>query len=131
MAFWILPMTGDAAKACMSALQAAEQAVKSVAEIRIGQAALHLSVGLHIGPVLSGDFGSTTRNQFTLISPEVNKAARLEQIHREDIVDGDTDIGTIRLSADFNKELSSPVKKPYRRRSVGKAKNIGHIEFYS
>jgi class 3 adenylate cyclase len=86
---------------------------------------------LHIGLVLSGDFGSTTRHQFTLIGPEVNKAARLEQIHAEDVAEGEPDIGAIRLSVEFREELTDAMKQRYTRRSRAKAKNIGEIELYS
>jgi len=81
--------------------------------------------------VLSGDFGSTTRHQFTLIGPEVNKAARLEQAHVEDIIDGATEIGPIRLSNEFRKEIPEPLKEKFSCHCRVKAKNIGEIELYT
>jgi len=131
MAFWVLAESEAASEKCVEALKAAEEAVRAVSEVRIGNKPLHLRIGLHIGFVLSGDFGSTARHQFTLIGPEVNKAARLEQVHREDIIDGDTDVRAIRLSNEFRSELNEMMKDRYKRYSKAKAKNIGEIELYS
>lgn len=131
MAFWVLTDSEDAGVKCEEALCAAAEAVKAVSEIRIGDNPLHLRIGLHLGMVLSGDFGSTTRHQFTLIGPEVNKAARLEQVHSEDIAEGDPDIGAIRLSAAFRDELTDTAKRRYSRRNMVNVKNMGQIPVYS
>ncbi|NRG18688.1 cyclic nucleotide-binding domain-containing protein [Rhizobiales bacterium] len=131
MAFWVLQDGASTAKACLESLRAAENAVKAVSEIRIGNARLHLRIGLHLGLALSGDFGSATRHQFTLIGKDVNKAARLEEVHKEDIVDGDPAPGDIRISTEFRAELSDTVQQRYTRRSIARAKNIGEIELYS
>lgn len=130
MAFWILSPDEPAGAKCNEALRAAEEAIKAVAGIHIGSGSLHLRVGLHIGTVLSGDFGSTTRHQFTLIGPEVNKAARLEQVHEKDVIDGPGDIGAIRLSTEYRSELSDPMRQRYACKVLAAAKNIGEIEFY-
>ncbi len=131
MAFWVLSENESANLKCLEALRAAEEAAKAVSEIRIGNESLCVRIGLHIGMVLSGDFGSTARNQFTLIGPEVNKAARLEQAHSGDVVKGSSDIGAIRISTEFREELSEPVMKRYRHYTIAKVKNIGEIELYS
>ena len=132
MAFWILSTPESAARQeCLAAIRAAEEAVKAVAEIRIGNKPLSLRIGLHIGLAVSGDFGSATRHQFTLIGTEVNKAARLEQVHAEDIKEGTSDLGSIRLSAEFFHELSATVQQRFNRKAIARAKNIGRLELFT
>ena len=132
MAFWVLPNnSSDDGHACLSTLRAAEEAKDLVGEITIGRTHLRLRIGLHIGLVLSGDFGSASRHQFTLIGPEVNKAARLEQIQADEVVEGSTVLGDIRLSDEFFRELSQPVQRRYSKISKAQAKNIGEIILHS
>ena len=69
--------------------------------------------------------------EFTLIGREVNKAARLEEVQRGDIIEGCKDIGDIRMSAEFRAQIGEAIQKRYAHRSVAKAKNIGELEFYS
>ncbi len=131
MAFWVISEHESADLKCMEALRAAEEAVTAVARIKIGNDPLDIRIGLHIGEVLSGDFGSATRNQFTLIGPEVNKAARLEQAQSVDVLEGGTDIGPVRMSIEFREKLADPVQKRYGNRIKVKNKNIGEIELFS
>lgn len=132
MAFWVLSESNqNSVKELTDAIRAAEDAVKAVREISIGRTALRLRIGLHVGLVLSGDFGSATRHQFTLIGVEVNKAARLEQVHSEDVVDNARPLGDIRLSTEFRNKLSHTLQQRYCRRFLANAKNIGELEFYT
>ena len=131
MAFWVLDEDNSARRECIAALRAAEEALKAVMDIRIGRTQLRLRIGLHLGLVLSGDFGSTTRHQFTLIGPEVNRAARLEDVRQEDIVDGSKEMGDIRMSPEFHDELGDTIQQQYPRQTIARAKNIGKIELYS
>jgi class 3 adenylate cyclase len=130
MAFWVPPEEVSVWICCEAAVKAAEEAVEKVRGISVGPGNMELRVGLHAGQVLSGDFGSTTRHQFTLIGPEVNKAARLEQVHATDVRDGESTIGAIRMSAEFRAELSDVTQRRYLHKSVVEAKNIGLIEIY-
>ena len=132
MAFWVLPENSlDGDEEITDAIRAAEDAVKFVGEIAIGATPLRLRIGLHVGLVLSGDFGSATRHQFTLIGTEVNKASRLEQIHSDEIAVPTGAIGDIRLSVEFHDELSHTLQQRYCRKFVAEAKNIGKLEFYT
>ncbi len=133
MAFWILSSEErvDRKAACELALTAAEEAVQSVSRIRIGTEPLRLRVGLHLGSVLSGDFGSATRHQFTLIGAEVNKAARLEQLQEDEISSGSRDLGPIRLSVEFHDNLGGQIQRNYMRKSSAALKDMGQLILYT
>ncbi|MDC0660730.1 adenylate/guanylate cyclase domain-containing protein [Leisingera sp. SS27] len=132
MAFWVLGSAADSSRGtCTAALRAAEEAVAAVAGITIGKQALGLRIGLHAGYVLSGDFGSATRHQFTLIGPEVNKAARLEQARQEDVTAGNGRIGPVRISPELRDELGGIDRKRFDRKFTVQAKNIGTLEFFT
>ncbi|MCA0927609.1 adenylate/guanylate cyclase domain-containing protein [Ruegeria profundi] len=132
MAFWVMKDKSNSATAiCAEALNAAEQAARNVEKIRIGNEPLSLRIGLHLGLVVSGDFGSATRHQFTMIGPEVNKAARLEQVHSDDIVNGNGVLGGIRLSREFWDELSEFQRQRFSSQFRVRAKNIGEIDVFT
>ncbi len=69
--------------ACVRALRAAIEARKAMIELndrRTAQGAERLGYGLalHVGDVMYGNIGTTTRLDFTVIGPAVNTASRLE-----------------------------------------------------
>lgn len=133
MAFWILPSEDPhiRTRACEDVLAAAEEAVRSVAHIHIGAEPLQLRTGLHIGRVLSGDFGSAHRHQFTLIGAAVNKAAQLEQVREEDVLNDGHKLGPIRMSVEFHNELSEKVRQSYAKRSYAKTKKMGRLTLFT
>jgi len=130
MAFWIVQGDDDLERICDGAVDAAEEAVEAVSRIRLGPTPLLLRIGLHLGTVLTGDFGSTTRHQFTLIGREVNKAARLEQIDEIDCAPKREGLGPIRLSCELWEHLSQAKRNQYELKIKARAKHIGEIDFF-
>lgn len=81
----ILPLAGDAPRACQSALLAAKEALTALqglnAERRTrGEVPLSIGVALHVGQVMYGNIGARGRLDFTVISSAVNEACRLEAL---------------------------------------------------
>lgn len=132
MAFWIVSAVDSRSCAgdCESALAAAEEAVEAVSHIHVGNLPLELRVGLHIGNVLSGDFGSAQRHQFTLIGDTVNKAAQLEQIHDFEIGEGIGDPGPVRISTEFRERLSEGTGRRYGRQGRAITRKLGMLKFF-
>ena len=132
MAFWICSTDeeNNDQTACENALEAAEEVSRSISRIHIGAEPLEIRVGLHIGQALSGDFGSAKRHQFTLIGADVNKAARLEQIHDDVISNRDDECGPIRMSEEFHDRLSEATRKRHSRSSSATIKNLGRLPFF-
>ena len=73
------------ADAAVRALRAAQRATAAVAKLNegravAGQADLRFGLALHIGEVMFGNIGASSRLDFTVIGPAVNHAARLEKL---------------------------------------------------
>jgi adenylate cyclase len=75
---------GDLGAVCARVLEAAREARASVEAMRYsageGDERFRFGVALHIGEILFGNIGGTSRLDFTCIGPAVNLAARLEKI---------------------------------------------------
>jgi adenylate cyclase len=75
---------GDLGEVCARVLEAAREARASVDAMRYpggeGSERFRFGVALHIGEILFGNIGGTSRLDFTCIGPAVNLAARLEKI---------------------------------------------------
>jgi adenylate cyclase len=75
---------GDLGEVCARVLDAAREARASVDAMRYpgseGDERFRFGVALHIGEILFGNIGGTSRLDFTCIGPAVNLAARLEKI---------------------------------------------------
>lgn len=76
---------GEAERACLAALAAAEEALALTARFNAGRLAaglphLELDLVLHRGEVLYGNVGAAGRLDFTVIGPAVNEAGRIEAL---------------------------------------------------
>lgn len=91
--------------ACANLLHAVTEARQAMVALNernngTGRAPLNYGIGVHVGDVMYGNIGSTSRLDFTVIGPAVNMASRLEALTKQ--------LGrTVLLSRDFA-ELVEP-----------------------
>ena len=124
----IFPIHGQqadaTAKACVSALIAAQDARKNIAENNIererqGMNAIDYGIGLHVGEVTYGNIGTGNRLEFTVIGAAANEAARIESLCK-------TLERKILISEEFSRHTREPLISMghHTLRGVGKAPEI-------
>ena len=74
--------------ACGNLLRAVTEARQAMAALNernkgTGRAPLNYGIGVHVGDVMYGNIGSTSRLDFTVIGPAVNMASRLEALTKQ------------------------------------------------
>ncbi len=86
--FPIEPEGGGAARAARQALNAARDALHSMARhdrvaVLENKMPIRCGIALHIGDVMYGNVGASSRLDFTVIGPAVNLVTRLEELTKE------------------------------------------------
>ncbi|MCP1887215.1 class 3 adenylate cyclase [Bradyrhizobium japonicum] len=74
--------------ACANLLRAVTEARQAMAALNernngTGRAPLNYGIGVHVGDVMYGNIGSSSRLDFTVIGPAVNMASRLEALTKQ------------------------------------------------
>jgi adenylate cyclase len=75
-------------QACGNLLRAVREAREAMAALNernkgTGRAPLNYGIGVHVGDVMYGNIGSSSRLDFTVIGPAVNMASRLEALTKQ------------------------------------------------
>jgi len=78
----------DQPNACANLLRAIDEAREAMVALNqrsaeAGHVPLNYGIGVHVGDVMYGNIGSSTRLDFTVIGPAVNMASRLEALTKQ------------------------------------------------
>ncbi len=113
MAAWGVPLSNkeeDAIKAVSCAVEIQKLVASKQRKFFKGRAkSLKIGIGMHSGPLVAGNLGSSRRMDYSMIGDTVNLAARLEGVAGPDeiIITGTT---RSMLDNSFNLERRTPVK---------------------
>jgi len=113
MAAWGVPLSNereDANRAVQCAVEIQRLVASKQRKFFHGQAeSLKIGIGMHSGPLVAGNLGSSRRMDYSIIGDTVNLAARLEGVAAADeiIITGST---KNMLDERFNLEKRTPVK---------------------
>jgi len=130
MAYWPI-FAGLRQEACTRALNAAIEIIRELAEIPMNAHHAQARIGLHVGKVFAGEFGTMERVQYTIVGTAVNLAARLEQV-KTGIFDGkEIQLGPIKISGDFFANLPEKQQKNLNGPFVGQMKGVGEHPIYT
>ncbi|WP_173087814.1 adenylate/guanylate cyclase domain-containing protein [Devosia sp. 1635] len=106
MAFWRIPDEHRTQDRVPRAVRAALASVERIKAIVLQEGlSLDIRIGLHLGPVVIGDFGGKDRIAYTLLGETVNSASRYEQART--CVEGMI-LGNVRLSEVVFSKLEDP-----------------------
>ena len=113
MAAWGVPVPGgdqDAVNAVKCAVEIQKLVASKHRKFFHGQAeSLKIGIGMHTGPLVAGNLGSSRRMDYSIIGDTVNLAARLEGVAAaEEIIITDSTLA--KLDDSFNVEKRKPVK---------------------
>ncbi len=125
MAFWGAPDTqkDNADRACRAALAIREKIrADNIKRQSESKPAIHIRIGIHTGPAIVGNIGSSGRLNYTVIGDTVNTGQRLEQLGRELFPSG-TEVSCL-ISGDTAHKLSDD----WNVTTAGKIKLKGHTE---
>jgi len=125
MAFWGAPDTqsNNADRACRAALSIRKNICKDNLKRKSqGKPPIHLRIGIHTGPAIVGNIGSTGRLNYTVIGDTVNIGQRLEQLGKE-LVSPGTEVSCL-----ISGQTAHKLKGDFTLTSAGKVKLKGHTE---
>ncbi|MBR0957233.1 adenylate/guanylate cyclase domain-containing protein [Bradyrhizobium japonicum] len=108
--------------ACANLLHAVAEARKAMAALNernsgTGRAPLNYGIGVHVGDVMYGNIGSSSRLDFTVIGPAVNMASRLEALTK-----------TVGKNVLLSRDFAELVAKQFELEHVGRHEVRGFSE---
>ena len=108
MAFWLLPDGEDISPIVQKAVKSALAVNETIPELASkNKWSVGIRIGMHVGGVVVGNFGTENRFSYTILGEAVNSASRYEQVKCEEF-------GTVRISPDVFCQLPENSKEKRR-----------------